>query len=126
MVSDIEFGKLQADVANIQTLIAKFDKTIFGNGKEGLYDMTKNQSVKLDEMNKRLDDFIDELRDTKAGVEGLEETVENHLTDPKRTFKFFIVDNWKAVLSIVIGIYLVLELILPVNFTLWSLIEKLF
>lgn len=133
MVSEQDFGILREKVDRIEKTMDKFDRTIFGNGKEGLYEMAKNQSAQLNSMTSKLDAFISELRVTQDEFDCLEDRIdkqenriENHLADPKRTFKFFVVDNWKAIISIILGLYLLLQLIVPSDWTVWDLFAKIF
>jgi len=126
MVSDQDFGMLREKVDNIEKIIDKFDRTIFGNGKEGLYDMTKRQTAQMDVISDNVLKFISELRSTSDKLHIVEDKLQEHITDPRRTFKGFIVDYWKPIFIIVIVIQIMIELVLPPDFTIWSLIEKIF
>ena len=126
MVSDQDFGMLREKVDNIERMLDRYDRTIFGNGKEGLYDMTKKQIAQMDIVNDNVLQFIGQLRATSDKLNIVDDKLQDHIIDPRRTFKGYLVEYWKEIFGLLVVVQLFIELLLPQGFTIWSLIEKIF
>lgn len=136
MASEQEFGKLVARVDSIaktvDTMYDKFDHTLFGNGQKGLYEIAKENAFNYGTLSEQLDGVSDQIADVSKNLGELSKLVsdvtmglQNHINDPKQTFKQTVTDNLRFIAFwFVIG-FIFLHSVLPPEFTLWSLIEKL-
>jgi len=136
MASEQEFGKLVARVDSIaktvDSMYDKFDHTLFGNGQKGLYEIVKINSINVENLSKQIDDVSKQVSSVSSDLGKLSDLVEavtnglqDHINDPKQTFRQIAVDNLKTIIFwFVIG-FVFLHSILPTNFSLWNLVEKL-
>lgn len=125
MVSDQDFGKLQGKVDSIAETLDKFDRILFGNGQEGLLTIVKNNDKQLTQVITTISKMSDKVDTFSKNINEVSEKIENHIIDPRRTFKGFITDNWKGIIFLFVSGFLLLHAILPPEFTLWKLFENL-
>ena len=133
MISETEFGELRANVASIRETISKLDSkvdraldAVYGNNGTGIKSDVRDINSRVMELEARYINYDARLDTIADMIDTTVVSLREHLNDPRRTFQGFISDNWKAILGIVIAIQLLIELVLPSGFTIWSIIEKIF
>ena len=133
MISETEFGELRANVASIRETISKLDSkvdraldAVYGNNGTGIKSDVRDINSRVMELEARYINYDARLDTIADMIDSTVVSLREHLNDPRRTFQGFISDNWKAILGIVIAIQLLIELVLPSGFTIWSIIEKIF
>lgn len=133
MISDAEFGELRGQVKTISEIMEKFDRRLFGNGQKGLNDLVKENASQIAELREEVSKLTKNIHETNENVKAtndiVQETVRNlraHMDDPRRTFKSVVTDNWKSILLFVVSVALLIHAIVPNDWTIWDLFEKLF
>ena len=117
----------------VDDMYAKFDHTLFGNGQKGLYEITKANSINVDSLSKQIESVASQIRGVSDELSILSALVtkvtlglQEHINDPKQTFKQLVLDNIKTIIFWFVVLFVVLHAVLPADITLWTLIEKLF
>ena len=136
MASEQEFGKLVARVDGIaktvDSMYEKFDHTLFGNGQKGLYEIVKGNSINVESLSKQIEAVSKQVSDVSSDLGKLSDMVEavtkglqDHINDPKQTFRQIVMDNLKTIVFWFVIAFVVLHSILPSSLSLWNLLEKL-
>lgn len=136
MASEQEFGKLVARVDGIAKTVddmyEKFDHTLFGNGQKGLYEIVKENAFRVGNVSDQIAGVAEQVKNVSTELQEVSDLIsavtkglQDHINDPKQTFRQNIIDNIKTIAVWFIVAFIVLHSILPTDFSLWSLIEKL-